>query len=103
MSKQRGKCEYVEGGSKGARGREKMHLNLHPAVDSKHKENVVKRLASLFQDTFDLELIQSVAQTCQWDCKYKHSVIIFVFIVCHALRTTIFICVWKVSTSFVRE
>lgn len=69
MSKKHGKCDYGEGSAKGGRGRDKMHLNLHPSVDSKQKENVVKRLASLFQETFDLDLIQSVAQTCQWDCK----------------------------------
>lgn len=71
MSKKHGKFEHGDGPTRGMEGRSKMHLNLHPVVDTKHKENVVRRLAELFQESFDLDLIQSVAQTCQWDCKFR--------------------------------
>lgn len=46
------------------------NTNNKPEVDSKFKENVVRKLYDSFQDSFSLEQISAVAHTCQWDCKY---------------------------------
>ena len=37
--------------------------------NSKLRESIVKKLHNTFQDNFDLSLIATVAQTCEWDSK----------------------------------
>jgi len=75
MTTKPGKSECLMENHRGKDRRAKMQLNLHSAkTDAKYQEKVVKKLAELFQDSFDLEIIQSVAQTCNWDCKYEFTV-----------------------------
>lgn len=55
--------------AKGGGKKNDKNVNPKPVIESKYKENVVKKLYDSFQDSFDLELIASVAHTCQWDRK----------------------------------
>jgi predicted nucleic acid-binding protein len=40
--------------------------------NSKKQQEVIHRLQDMFMDVLDLDVIQSVAQNCEFDCKYCH-------------------------------
>jgi hypothetical protein len=40
--------------------------------NSKKPEEVIHRLQDMFIDVLDLDVIQSVAQNCEFNCKYCH-------------------------------
>jgi hypothetical protein len=43
-------------------------INLNP----KKQQEVIHRLQDMFIDVLDLDVIQSVAQNCEFNCKYCH-------------------------------
>jgi hypothetical protein len=60
--------------SKGGGGRKKNASNSpHQSeinFNSRKRLDVIHRLKDMFIDILDLEIIQSVAQNCEFDCKY---------------------------------
>jgi len=40
--------------------------------NSKKQQEVIHRLQDMFIDVLDLDVIQSVAQNCEFNCKYWH-------------------------------
>jgi hypothetical protein len=41
-------------------------------LNSKKQQKVIHRLQDMFIDVLDLDVIQSVAQNCEFNCKYYH-------------------------------
>jgi len=40
--------------------------------NSKKQQDVIHRLQDMFMDVLDLDVIQSVAQNCEFNCEYCH-------------------------------